>query len=232
MKRLFFICMVIFATVLFLGTQVYSAIVEYQPGSVKGKDAGIFYHDPDRNTDNSALYVGKGWRSNILYEYQALIEFDLGPELNGAVITNSTLSLYGRFYDYPGNSCTLNALMITSPWVESTVTWNTKPTYSNSSNYQAKTILLADNNWHWVDFDVTNMVDYWLSTNNYGTYITGSDLEVLFFGSDADSSPYRPKLTVEYEPAPVPEPATMIMLSNLTVGLCSMVGLRKRFFKR
>lgn len=100
------------------------------------KDAAVIYNSyglgyvPNQNFGNaSSVDIG---------EYQltseGLFGYGLGAVPAGATVTKAELVLPSTTYAPIGTNVNMVLNKVTSAWTESTVTWNTKPTYSVLSN--------------------------------------------------------------------------------------------------
>lgn len=92
--------------------------------------------------------------------------------------------------------------LITSDWNESTVTWNTQPTYSDTvqSGYGiTKTQTNLSANETWVVWDITQLFRHWKAGNvaNYGLMIIpGSSADCDFYSSEEGVEAKRPVFRV------------------------------------
>lgn len=133
-----------------------------------------------------------------------------------ATIISAKLSLYGVSSSNPisvgnsyfpgsgynafgGNECWIKR--VTSNWSETTMTWNTQPTVTET-NRVALSASTSQWNYNVIDIDVTEMVKSMVSSSNYGfcfmlqneTYYRS-----MTFGSPNNTNAAkRPKLVIEY----------------------------------
>ncbi len=131
---------------------------------------------------------------------RSLVKFNLSSIPTGATINQATLRLYHyESWDYPDRTRTITTYRISSPWSESSVTWNTKPSYAEA--YGSAAIPWAAGAWY--SFDVTNLVRGWVNGTwpNYGIMIRGPE----WSGSDSSwrsfntrESSYDPQLVITY----------------------------------
>jgi len=136
---------------------------------------------------------------------RALVRFDLSSIPAGATITDAQLHLrlVGYCY-YTGHSQnrTVTVYRANSSWLESGVTWNNKPGYTSPSTSQSVPV----NTFGWHTFDVTDLVDGWLSGSyaNNGVVVrapetSGDDFVRLEYGArEYSGTSYDPYLEVTY----------------------------------
>ncbi|MDD5382245.1 MAG: DNRLRE domain-containing protein [Candidatus Margulisbacteria bacterium] len=122
--------------------------------------------------------------------YEAYIKFDTAFIPLGSTVQSSTLKLYATSTD----GTAMNIGRIASVWNEST-TWESRP--SLGSFIGNKTFAAGDNT-----MDITDTVQYWLDTSNYGVMIyqatTGVGSVNLISEDDTSVDERRPKLEIEY----------------------------------
>jgi hypothetical protein len=196
-----------------------------------GKDAWILSslegsvtphpNDP-KLTTNSNSYINAG-----------LLEFDLAS-LAGATIQSATLELR---LTTPPDAGFVGIYQVTTPWLENTVTWNSKPGYLTTPADQYD--FPGDITNVWLDFDLTDLVQVWADDPqaNYGMLVgsvesDGTDYELTnprahIYSSDfqdgTDGLESDPRLTVAYTPIPIP--GTVWLLG---AGLLGLIGWKKR----
>ena len=179
-----------------------------------------------------------GWGRNVganSRSYDTLITFTnmFGTELDqipiGSTITSATLNL---FMDEPAYTRT--------SWIyQMTVDWNSGSTWNsigggiipgaNTKSTPEYTWTSTNQPWGWELFDLTNSVQDWSNgADQYGWGFTATRSYVFTACSMNYSSPsYRPFLEVDFTaPAPVPEPATMLLLCS-GLGLAGLIKLKK-----
>ncbi|MBR0327511.1 MAG: DNRLRE domain-containing protein, partial [Clostridia bacterium] len=96
------------------------------------------------------------------------LKFDLSSIPKGSIITSATLSLYS--YDADMNwqaSVALVARRVTSSWDQTTITHNSQP--SNTSTSQASGTFSGYNKWY--DFDAKSLVQSIVNNTNYGIVV-------------------------------------------------------------
>lgn len=152
----------------------------------------------------SYVLAATGSSSRVRRTY---LKFDLSSIPKGSTITSATLSLYS--YDADVNwqaSVALVARRVTSSWDQTTITHNSQP--SNTSTSQASGTFSGYNKWY--DFNATSLVQSIVNSTNYGIVVmansesTGS-LTKAFRCRTGTGTSYAtswhtnaPKLTVEY----------------------------------
>ncbi|MBS1763626.1 MAG: DNRLRE domain-containing protein [Bacteroidetes bacterium] len=195
-----------------LSLQAQTTIV-LQPGPADGKDAEIFScvpcgynnHNYGTKRDFNAIAWTKNGNTSLV---RSLIEFDLSQIPQSAIIHSATLSLYfnptseeGSHAQYLG--CNDSYIQrITSPWSESTVTWDNQPTttplnrislppttYSSQSftNINVKKLILDSRRFS------TSSFGFMLSLQNECVF-----KKLIFASSDNPNPAIRPKLTITY----------------------------------
>lgn len=191
----------------------------FQPDSCNGKDATVFvktnlpewsnknFGQRDEISASGWTYGGQGGEDGYS---RTFIDFDgLKSIPRGIVITNATLSLYGKtssIFIKQGNTAPNDCFIdrITSSWDESTVNWNNKPGIS----YKHQTVLPGsiDGPWKYnVDVDVTSLVQDMIdlpADSSHGFCIRlqeeGYYRNLLFASSEHADPSLRPKLTVTF----------------------------------
>jgi hypothetical protein len=174
------------------------------------------------NQYNPAMNYGNAAWLRVTNGNYTLIKFDVSDLPENIVPTSAKLWLYSEINRGGGQDLSLDSqndihpYLITSPWNEMEVTWN--------SNVQA--VYLDDPprsySTGWIDVDVTNIVFHWLDgsyTNNGIQLRLGSSGTALwdFF---TRSGQYGPRLEIFYENATPPcIPVTQVLLSGPVSGL-------------
>lgn len=125
-------------------------------------------------------------------EMWALINFNVGS-LTGKNILSAIISIYA---ENMGADFTIGAKRVTSSWDESTVTYNTIPTY-NSTSYN--TSIVAGVGWKYLD--ITNLIKAAAAGSDYYgilLYSTLLNYNWLQLASKEADSGNKPILTVKY----------------------------------
>lgn len=127
-----------------------------------------------------------------------MVEFDLSEIIGGPYhIVNATLEVYQSVAgSVPSTSYAVHR--ITSSWIESTVTWNSRPSWAT----QVEATFTSSSGSQWWNFDITNLVQTWVNgTDNHGLIVyksSGCNTPPTVFSSDHTTDSLRPKLTIEY----------------------------------
>lgn len=155
---------------------------------------------------------------------QGLIQFDLSA-LTGASVSNATLSLYHVFNPQPAGTV-LALYRNTSDWIESTVTFNTKPTFDPVA-VAGTSIAGPQGDFH--TWDLTSVVQGWAdgSYANYGlTLIVSPNMAPwpYFASKEFGVEAQRPALAVTYDT--VPEPGYFALLGGV-LGALFLVRRRR-----
>jgi len=142
------------------------------------------------------------------YTSGSLIKFDdLSKVPQSSTVLSAKLHLYGLSSsestpqgNYGSNSCFVKR--VTESWDDNTVTFPTKPTFTNDDEV---TLPASTSQWNYNPVvDVTNLVSYMVAhpDQNFGFYIklkTQEPYRSLVFGSSEQSDPsLRPKLVIKY----------------------------------
>jgi hypothetical protein len=165
-------------------------------------DASVFEVNPGINAGSAVnLEVGYEFRKHTYL----LVYFNLANLPSGAVVTSATMTLGLQLNAAPAQSpqATLNlyADRITSPWQETSVTWNGRPNHL----YMNDTVCSASDTATTTACSVGEIVKAWKNSGmtNYGILLRGDGAQVgtRSFSSREGSLP--PRLTVYYQlPSP------------------------------
>ncbi|MCC7203625.1 MAG: DNRLRE domain-containing protein [Phycisphaeraceae bacterium] len=208
-----------------IAAPAHAAVI--QPIEVDSKDVFVYQFLGGFNFET----MGVGFQSILAagvtgagHDVQTFIDFDLSSlAITASDVVSARLSLYvvdGSSVGFPfGNPSPAGVVdaeiyAVTSPWDESTLTWGTRPTVGAGA---VNTTAVSGFN-QWVDFDVTSLVQDWLSgaQAQYGLLITAAapvldpdsgDAIALVF--ESSSNQHRPLLELTL----VPEPATLTLLA-------------------
>ncbi len=160
-------------------------------------DAGIDGDLPDwtGKDDIISVYAYSSATREPLY---GLIRFDLAA-YEGCYIDSAVLKLYVVApYIYPG---IVTISRIDEAWVETTVTWRTKPALDTSIIVTAQIPSQGD---EWLEVDVTPLAQSWVGVSfpNHGMYIIvpqqNKQVGFTFAARDYDESAKQPKLHLDY----------------------------------
>lgn len=167
------------------------------------------------------------------HDTRSLLRFDLGTlGFSAGQILNARLNLFALPglppFDNPTTSkpITTELHRVTQAWGETTVTWETQPTVAGSFS---STVQNGVN--QWVSFDVTGLVQDWLSdpTTNFGVELLQPDIVIadsgkpiasLYASSASANAVLRPFLEI----STIPEPSTFALLA----GSLGVVGWASR----
>jgi hypothetical protein len=195
-----------------------------QPGNQKGQDAWIEYspYDTDYATRNSGFidqFKVLAWTDGFVIKSRSLIKFvDLPQIPSTSIIKQATLFLYGldegsvhlpqgNSY-YPGSPYKnfgpndTYVRRITSPWDESTVTWNSKPSTTVTGEG-----LIPPSTKQWNNnssVDVSQIVKTFVKepAKNYGFMLQLNNENIYhsfgFYSSECSNATQRPKLVIIY----------------------------------
>lgn len=146
------------------------------------------------------LNVDKYVISNNGWLDESLIKFPIDKIPSNATITSAKLCLYGLGAMLQ-ETALVTAREILTPWEESTVKYNAKPTYGN--------IVTAENlssSTKWWEWNITPLVQRWVNGQqaNYGVAFTtlnnrpDNTFNDGFRSSDSLETTHRPKLIITY----------------------------------
>lgn len=186
-----------------------------QPGPECGKDVvigdnvGAGYYNANFGDDPQMAameWTAFGSSSSL----KSLLEFDLTDIPKGSNIQSAYLSLYwdptmtNPHHSSLTGSNVATLSMITSPWNEKQVTWNTQP--GTSTLNQITLPMSTSETQNYTNIDLTAMVQQWVNdpVTNYGIFfqeVIGTPYRSMIFGSsDHMVESVRPKLEITYIP--------------------------------
>lgn len=185
-----------------------------QPDAAAGKDAEIFSCVPcgydNLNFGTKRDFDAITWTNNgNQSKVRSLIQFDLSGIPAGAIISDARLSLYfnptstegTHFSSFPHDNSAVLKRIIT-PWTESTVTWNTKPT---TTGHNAVVLPhTTSSNQNYIDINVKNLVvDMINNPNTSFGFLLKLKKEykfnkLIFASSDNADASLHPKLVITY----------------------------------
>ena len=186
-----------------------------QHGSTKATGAAISSSTPATNFDFTNYYefFDAQWTNGgSPTEARSLIKYDFSQIPAGSVIVSAGLSLYvdtasvQGYADQPtyGSDNASYLHLVTSAWNPATVTWNTQPTASNTSEVLLPQSTSAKQDY--LNIDISSFVQSWLDNpaQNYGLLlqlITQNHYNDMLFcsSSNADTAKW-PKLQVCFIP--------------------------------
>jgi Concanavalin A-like lectin/glucanases superfamily len=194
------------------GNGVQTITYTSQPGPTDGKDSEVSSYNPNTTNGSSFFCNLFDWTiSGVENVKRVFIAFDLSTIPTNAVVDSAYLSLYfGQSYvdgggyhtDHSGdNAFTINK--ITSPWAESTLTWNNQPTISTTN----QAIIPAFTNYrqHYPKMNVKNLVaDMILNPSTSFGFGLRHQIESLYkitlftMSNDTTYPAFRPKLQIYY----------------------------------
>lgn len=213
MKGLKFIVLLCMGLFLWVG---YASAAIYPSQDVMIVESNTSYTAASNTNFASWGYLTVNWSTKNTN--RGLLQFDLSS-LTGPV-PQMSLFLYHKRNVVIG--ATFDLYQITEAWNAQKVTWNTAPAIAAAP---FSTLIISDPNYEtWRSFDVTDMVNDWLSgVPNYGMMLVRRDQgnPVAYFDSSRAQSPY---LT----PSQVPLPGAVFLFGPGMVGLAVL----RRKFKR
>jgi Secretion system C-terminal sorting domain len=199
--------------------------VHLKPGPAAGKDAFLASFGSNVNYGNHPEYTAIGWTcGGVQCIGRSLLEFDLSSIPLGATVQSASLDLYANTSPNNGNGSPMfgpNAAKlyrVTSSWNESSVTYNSQPTYdiNNPINLPASTSAFQN----YLAINVTSMVSDMVSnpSSNFGFLLKlNSELpfsSIIFASSDFSDSLLWPELNVEYTLGPASDTCIVFSLSD------------------
>lgn len=169
------------------------------------------------------------------HDTRSLLRFDLGAlGFSAGQIQNARLNLFALPglppFDNPTTSkpVTTELHRVTQAWSETAVTWETQPTVAGVFT---STVQNGVN--QWVSFDVTGLVQDWLSNpgTNFGVELTQPDILIadsgkpiasLYASSASSNAALRPFLQI----SAIPEPSTFLLLMG-SLGVVAWTARRR-----
>jgi len=197
-----------------------------QPGPAAGKDDFFQSNRTDLNSGAATWLLAGDWPTAFWGTMRSTLQFDLSAIPAGSTINSATLSLY-QAGQGDNSTPTLDAHYLTRNWTEGTGIWSatgdgaTWGTYDGVNNWTSPggdynptpsaSAVAPNSTAAWVNWDLTSLTQSWVdgSIANNGVLIkqdvenpAGTDIK-LYISSDYTADPsLRPKLVIEYIPAP------------------------------
>jgi len=106
---------------------------------------------------------------------RGLAQFDLSAIPTDTFINSASLQVYLlRSWDYPNRARVITTSRVISNWLESSATWNTRPSFAEIYG----SVPVTTGVWGWYSFDVTDLAQGWVdgSFANYGVLLYGSEI--------------------------------------------------------
>ncbi|KMZ44225.1 MULTISPECIES: DNRLRE domain-containing protein [Bacillales] len=165
-------------------------LITISSSNAVSRNTGISSAAPDSNYSYNTVF---GVSSGVL---RGLLAFDLGLIPNNAIINSATLKLVQD----SGVATDIGVHRILSPWVESSVTWNSQPSFdSNPSVTFAFTTSAKTHN-----IDLRELVQQWVAGDiNNGILLKVANESITNVGGQfksirATTVSDRPTLTIDY----------------------------------
>jgi gliding motility-associated-like protein len=212
--------------------------ITLQPSAVAGKDAMLDSYYPTTNFGTTSESNTLAWTiSSNPFVLRSLIQFDLTSIPTCVYIQAAVLYLYnnpnsqhaflnGEHSHLSGTNQSW-VRRVTSPWTESTVTWNTQPTSTTSAQAMIPEDVMPNEDY---SISVTNivqdMVDFPALSHGFMLQLDTEQIyrALLFASSDHPNAALHPKLVVTYQdktqaaftPTVVPCNASVSFLNSST----------------
>lgn len=174
------------------------------PDGASGKDALIQSHTngtmKDNNNKDHLLFQAERGSASGWFSSRSLIEFDLFCLPSNATVNSASLSLSGNGHYYPRSNASYLYLN-TSPWTESSLTWNNQPTHTTTNSVSLAATTSTNQNF---SPSVTTQVQNWIQNpgSNFGWKLlladetTNNYAYMVFGSSDNATASLRPKLII------------------------------------
>lgn len=187
---------------------IYMVSVRCSFPSNLGNTTELQYEDGiDTHVDSSNANVNYGADETLYVERTTPTEIALiKPNITYLVGKNYTIigaTLHLFKFGGSGTSNAIDVVPITSSWAESTVTYNTRPTFSMfSCTGNSPTTVTATNDWYSWDMTrcIQNLTDGANSTSYHGFAINATTLSVnkIFYSSDYAGWQLGPNLIITF----------------------------------
>lgn len=198
--------------------------ITLQPGS-SGVDAHIDNYSPNA-TDNAYPVINAGYNTvggtpTLSHNF---MRFDLSAIPAGSIIVSATLSLWHSPAFNHSNSSANEELFakVNQAWNESTITWNTQPSFSTSDTLHIGNTNVGDDK---LNINLQAFVQDWVTTpaNNFGMVMHLVDEPgtlgrfQTYVSSDGSDSAIRPKLVITFNPPCTTE--TLVLQPGIKNGI-------------
>lgn len=155
---------------------------------------------PNANNGSSTVMLAGYYSSAQVM--RGLVQFNLSGIPSSTPIGQARLWLYLSSSREPTQSTarTIATYRVASAWTESSVTWNTRPSFGSMYNW----ISIPHNAFGWYSVDVTTLMREWVSGQypNYGIWLFGDESPInqnwRGFSTREGATERRPYLTVTY----------------------------------
>jgi len=178
------------------------------------EDSYICSNDPDKNFGNNEKLLVSEWAGGLQYSF---LKFDLSSIPQNVIVISASLKLF--YLERAGNpeGKTVDCFRVLGSWSESSITWNSMPSYSS---IKSDSCVVPSDLGEWLIWDVTSDVRDFVNGfyGNYGWVLIGASwFDVLVgFGSE-DSSVGNPILEVYFvENHPPGEPYDPFPVDGMT----------------
>ena len=175
-----------------------------QPDGSDGKDAHVDNYNPN-NTDANYPVINAGYNTvgGTPTQSHNFIQFNLSSIPTGSTIVSASLSLWHSTIANHSTSTNNEEIFskVTQAWSESTVTWNTQPSFSSTDTVHIGTTTIGDDK---LNINLASFVQSWVNTPavNYGMVMHLDDdpgslrRYQSYASSDDANATTRPKLVV------------------------------------
>lgn len=156
---------------------------------------------PSQNFGNDSLFLGYNLTGpNNFSAQRVLLRFDVANNIPDNAIINSAILRLRLNLSVPQNDAAMGTVLrrIASPWAESTVTWNSEPSWTPIDDVTNVGTVLT-----WYEWEVTDLVEGWYDElyPNYGVEIIGDETvqerERAFYSRETPTS-FFPQIVVSY----------------------------------
>ncbi len=161
-------------------------------------DAYIASGRPDQNFGSEALFLGYDLSDGFGAE-RMLLRFDLSTIPANAVVQDARLRLY-LINGTPASDAAMGTIVrrLASNWTQSTVTWNTEPTWASIRDESSVGVAPG-----WYEWNITDLTTAWVhdALANQGVEVEGDEnvqqRERAFYSRETGTAFY-PRLVVTY----------------------------------